>query len=151
LLRHPYQRDERAQPGILQEAALGQVCFQVLEPSLLSAPSKLFVSEGQAGEGWGYTNIVMPFLPPTKIQNTCLLEGNQVRSARPTELSNRTVKTVVTSNGLTYCRTQLQPHRFKRHLLYDVTRPAVPVNSALLTTTLHSSGIKKRVFSDTKY
>jgi hypothetical protein len=87
------------------EVALVQLCLQVSCPS--SAPSKLLVSEGQGGEAWGYSNNVMSFHPPTKIKNTCLLEDNQACSARPSDMSNKKVKRVVTSSSLNHSQTRL--------------------------------------------
>jgi hypothetical protein len=42
-------------------------------------------------------------------------------------------------------------HRFIRHLAYNVRYSVVPINSSLLTITLHYSVITTLVYNDTKY
>ena len=79
------------------------VCVSIFPPMLHThspPPSKLLVSEGQAGEAWRFSNNVMTLLPPMDIESTCSLEGYEVWSARPSDMSNRKVKTVVRSSGL---------------------------------------------------
>jgi hypothetical protein len=50
-----------------------------------------------------------------------------------------------------YTRNRLEGHRFIRHLAYTVTHSVIPINSSLLTTTLHSSVMTTFVYNDTTY
>jgi hypothetical protein len=129
LLKHPYQRDEREQSKTLHQPHVFFCCFLFLFifltlrsgtgtglspgswvvcasifPKMLHThtppTSKLFVSEGQAGLAWRFSNNVMSLLPPTYIKSTSLLEGYEVWSARHSDMSNRKVKKVVRISGL---------------------------------------------------